>query len=292
MKNHTVDLAADTRCVLGEGPVWWQGGLWFVDIESRRVHRLEPDSGRVEAFDVPGRVGFAWPTSGGDWLIGQDALSARWSPERGAPEVVLDVEPSDAGVRLNDGACDPTGRLYAGTMHLDAAAQVGALFRFDATGGSLQAERVVRGVTISNGLAWDESRQTMYYIDTPTRRIDAFDWDADSGEILNRRPVVARDHGVPDGLCIVRDGALWVAMWGGSRVAKVDPIAGREVGSIPLPCAHVTSCCFGGGALDRLWITTARVGLDAISLEAQPRAGGVFVADVGAAGFETSPARL
>ncbi len=287
MHEFRADIALDLACTLGEGPVWWRDCLWCVDIEGRALHRFDPADGAHETWSVPGRIGFAVPTARGDWLVAQDASIASFRPGAGPPERLLQIEADTGGTRLNDAKADPTGRLFAGTMHLDATPGAGALYRVNDL--SAQPERVVGSVTISNGLAWQAETGTMYYIDTPTGRIDAFEWCADTGGIGDRRPVASPEGGSPDGMCIDAEGLLWVAMWGGARVSRIDPRSGREVGRVPLPCEHVTSCCFGGPQLDQLWITTARAGLDNRSLLRQPLAGGLFVADVGVPGRPTVP---
>ena len=288
MRIHRPKLAVDARCILGEGPVWWNDVLWFVDIEGRALHRYTPADNSHDQYPVPGRIGFALPRSDGSWLIAQDAGVARFEPDSGTLEPLNQVEPKHLGTRMNDAKSDPTGRVYAGTMSLDVQPEAGALYRLDTQAS--KAQRIVDGVTISNGLAWDASLGLMYYIDTATSRIDAFDWCEETGEIQNRRSVATLKNGAPDGMCIDNEGALWVALWGGSRVARVDPITGEEIEHISLPCENPTSCCFGGPDFDQLWITSARVGLDDAALQDQPHAGGVFVADVGVKGPPTVPA--
>ena len=280
------ELAVDAVCVLGEGPVWWGDALWFVDIEGRSLNRFHPSERTLERHAVPSRIGFAVPSTRYGWVIAQDAGLVGVLPGETKPERLCEVEAPGSGTRLNDGKCDPTGRLYAGTMHLDVVEGAGSLYRLDS---DTRAARVLGGVTISNGLAWSESDGMMYYVDTSTGRIDGFDWCAETGEIDGRRPVATVGDGAPDGMCIDGDGFLWVAVWGGSRVACIDPRTGDEVGAVRLPCPNVTSCCFGGERLDRLWITTARFGMDNGRLAAHPEAGGVFVADVGVAGRPTVP---
>lgn len=289
MRTHDAELAIDAKCLLGEGPVWWQGSVWWVDIEARRLHRCGPGcGGEHEGFEIGGRVGFAVPAEDGSWVVARDASVARLEPGSGGPRVVREIEPGSADTRMNDGKVDPAGRLYAGTMGVPIRDGVGTLYRFDR---ALRPTAVVSPVTISNGLAWDASRDAMYYIDTPTGRVDRFDWDADTGAMENRRAVYRFPEGAgsPDGMTIDRDGRLWVGLWGGWRVACVDPDLGAEVAAIPLPCPNVTSCCFGGEGLDELWITTASVGMSAEQSARHPSAGGVFVARPGPSGFETTP---
>lgn len=282
-------LQLDAQCTLGEGPVWHGGAVWFVDIEGRRLHRYDVGPKTAESFEVPGRIGFAAPTSGDCWLIAQDAALASYTPGGDAPELISQVEPVDSGTRLNDGKSDPAGRLFAGTMHLKVTPGAGSLYRFGHDGSPTAVEK---SVTISNGLAWDVSRGVMYFIDTATGRVDAMDWCQETGEVSSRRPVATIENGAPDGMCIDRDGMLWVALWGGSRVACVDPANGKEVRSVAVDCPNVTSCCFGGEDLDQLWITTARIGLDDAALAAHPASGGLFMAEPDAVGLPTTPVRF
>ncbi|MEN0019294.1 MAG: SMP-30/gluconolactonase/LRE family protein [Planctomycetota bacterium] len=280
------ELALDITCDLGEGPVWWNDCIWFVDVEGKQLHRYDPAADKHTAFDVPDRIGFAAPSDNHDWVIGQGAAIAAFCPSEGPPRALTQVEPADAGTRMNDGKCDPTGRLYAGTLHLEIKREVAALYRFDA---DANAKTIVEDVTISNGLAWNEAVGKMYFIDTITSRVDCFDWDADTGDISNRQPVVELENGSPDGMCIDTDGKLWVAMWGGARIACVDPDTGKEIDAIEVPAPNVTSCCFGGADLDELYITTATLGLDDAANAEHPHAGSLFVAKPGAIGLPTQP---
>ena len=288
MGTHAADLALDIGCTLGEGPTWWHGALWFVDIEAGVLHRFDPARREHHAHELGGRVGFAVPTERETWIVGRDASIAAWREGDATVETLHQVEDEDRCTRFNDGKCDPHGRLYAGTMHLKAEAGRGSLYRVQADG---QADEVVANTTISNGLAWDESRGAMYFIDTAGGTIDRFDWDAETGSISGRTPIATPEGGGPDGMCIDREGYLWVAMWGGSRVARFNPETGSEVDSIAVPCPNPTSCCFGGEAFDELWITTARYGMSAEHVERYPTAGGVFVARPGVHGHPPTPMR-
>jgi sugar lactone lactonase YvrE len=127
----------------------------------------------------------------------------------------------------------------------------------------------------------------MFYIDSPTRRVDAFAFDPASGAITNRRTIVQIDAAFPDGMCIDADGNLWVALWAGWGVACFDPRDGRQLARVEVPVSDVTSCCFGGEQLDELYITTASRDLDAAGRERQPEAGGIFRVRPGVPGLRT-----
>lgn len=265
--------------VLSEGPVWWQGNLLWVDIERRRIHRWNPGNRDHRHWDFPHRLGFVIPSTRGDCIVGADAILARVDLDSGrlTPWTRPAGEPDDH--RFNDAKCDPAGRLWAGTLALSEAPELGTLY---VVGPDAVAMPRVPKVTISNGLAWSPDGGTLYYIDSATRRVDAFDFDSATASIANRRTVIRVEDGFPDGMAIDHAGNLWVALWGGWKVACHDARSGRRLAEVPLPVEAVTSCCFGDD--DTLWITTASRDLDAAGRAAQPLAGGLFRARVGIGG--------
>lgn len=276
-----------TDAVLGEGPVWDAGraALWSVDIERKQVHRRSPATGD-RLWQLDERVGFVIPAERGDAIVGTQRGLARFDAERGAITPVVDPESHLPENRFNDAKCDPAGRLWAGTMAVSEEPGLGSLYRVDA---SLAVTRMVEKVSISNGLAWSLDGGTMFYIDSPTRRVDAFDFDPANGALANRRTVIEVAEGFPDGMCIDAAGNLWVALWGGWGVACFDPRTGDPLAKIEVPVECVTSCCFGGDALDELFITTSSRDLDVAGRARQPLAGSIFVAKPGVRGF---PAHL
>lgn len=278
MTTLTAECVLRAGAVLGEGPVWdvARQRLWWVDIENRELHSYGPAARNDRAWTLLDRVGFAVPTARGDFIVGVDRGLARFAPDRrGVVTPVANVERKLRGNRFNDGKCDPAGRLWAGTMALSEDPDRGSLYRVDA---GWQIAGTVESVSISNGLAWSPDGRTMYYIDSPTRRVDAFDFDPASGDITNRRPVIEVTEGFPDGMCSDTAGNLWVALWGGWGVACFDPRTGKQIAKIELPVEAVTSCCFGGAECDQLFITTASRDLDAAGRAQQPLAGSIFMA--------------
>ena len=185
---------------------------------------------------------------------------------------------ADSGIRMNDGGCDPRGRFYCGTMAYDQTPGAAVLYRLDLTRGVTTA---LCGATISNGLQWSADGRRVFYNDTPTGRVDVFDFDADTGEFSNRRPFVALEPGQnPDGMANDDAAGIWVALWGASAVHHFDE-TGALVDVVELPVSQVSSCTFGGPDRETLYITTSR---EHLPPDAEPVAGAVFAVRPGARG--------
>ncbi|WP_307868397.1 SMP-30/gluconolactonase/LRE family protein [Umezawaea beigongshangensis] len=270
----STDVAVKTEAVLGEGPTWDAGTstLLWVDVLASQVHRYAPRSGADAVLDVPQHVGAAKPREQGGLVLNlRDGVAL---VDRDGTRTWLVYWARD-GVRGNDAAVDPAGRLWAGTMRYDEARGGGWLARVEPDG----AAKVVLGdVTISNGTGWSPGGELMYYVDTPEQRIDVFDYDTATGEATGRRALcaVADTPGKPDGLCVDAEGCVWVALWGGSAVRRYTP-DGRLDREIALPVEQPTACCFGGDDFTDLYVTTARTGLSERSLAENPLSGSVLV---------------
>jgi sugar lactone lactonase YvrE len=277
------ELVLDARAILGEGPVWdaEAGVLWWVDIEGRQIHRFDPVTRTDNAIPTPSMVGaVALRASGGlvaalaDGVYILNAESSALTPF--SP---LDEPPN---VRSNESKCDPAGRLLVGTMAYDYA-PIGSLYSIEA-GGSIR--RLLGDLEIANGMAWSADGGTFYYIDSPTRRVDAFDYDLATGSIARRRPWLEFDDPIakPDGMAIDSQGGLWIAFWDAGEVRRYGPDRSLDV-VVRVPAMQVTSAVFGGADLRDLYITTATTELTAAQLAEQPLAGGLFHARIPVAGL-------
>jgi sugar lactone lactonase YvrE len=186
---------------------------------------------------------------------------------------------SDSNVRMNEGGCDPDGRFYCGSMAYDERPGAGALYRLDPDGS---VHVVLENVTISNGLEWSPDGSKAYYNDTPTQRIDVFDYDGESG-LTGRRPFaeIPVEAGGPDGLTVDEEGGVWVALYGGGAVRRYTP-DGVLDDVIEVAAKQVTACTFGGQDHSQLFITTSREGLGGGE---DPLAGSLFQSDVGVPGL-------
>lgn len=279
----SVELVADAHAIVGEGPVWdaSTGLLVWVDIEGKRIYEFDPATGVNREIEVPQYPGAVVRRASGGYMAA--VTNGFASVDRdGGFELVVPVEADLPENRMNDGKCDPQGRFWAGTTRMIHDAPIGVLHRLDA---DLSLHPMVGELWVSNGLDWTFDERRMYFIDSFAGSVDVFDYDAATGDIANRRPLidVPESWGTPDGMTLDAEGYLWVAFWGSSRVRRFDP-EGRLDREIALPVTQVTSCAFGGPDLRDLYITSGCRGLDAAALEREPHAGGLFRARPGVQG--------
>jgi sugar lactone lactonase YvrE len=256
----SVDILLPDEYVLAEGPRWDAVGkrLLFVDIERGELHAF--DGAHHTVTQLGAMVGACAPADSGDVLV---ALADRLALVHGGTLVEF---PWPADIRANDGVCDDEGRFWIGSMALDQRPGAAALYRWD---GSALVQQL-DGLTISNGIGWSPDRTQMYFVDTPTDRIDVFSYD--DGEIAGRRTFATIDRGSPDGLAVDDEGCLWVALHGGGAVQRFAPDGALDR-TVELPEEKVTACCFYEGAL----VVTTRAH--------------VYVTDVGVGGPPAQPFR-
>lgn len=270
-------LALDVNAQLGEGPIWddANGTLIWVDIMGQAVHRFNPATREDRAVDVGRPVGAAAVRmdGGGMVLALRDGFGLLDEPS-GAVELIVPVEPDVSSNRMNDGKCDPRGRFWAGTMGFNEGRGAGSLYRLDP---DRSVHHMVGGVSVSNGLDWSADGRRMYYIDSPTRGVDYFDFDMQTGKLGERHRLISLQpgEGVPDGMTLDEEGALWVAVHGSGTVRRYTP-DGLLDQVIRLPVSSVTSCAFGGPDLRDLYITTMQYGMSADLKRDQPLAGALF----------------
>ncbi len=265
--------------LLSEGPRWdgARDELIWVDIVSSRLHRARVGADgqldEAEPIQFDRFVGAAAPAAGGGYVLAAGP-GFLFVDVAGTVRELAQPEAGRADVRMNDGACDPQGRFWAGTMAHDESPGAGVLYRLELDG---TCTTVLRGLTISNGIGWSPDGNTMYLSDSGSGCIDAFDFAAVSGDLSRRRTIIEiTEPGVaPDGLTVDSDGALWVAMWGGGELRRYRA-DGSLLTTVTVPVDRPTSCAFGGSDLTTLFFTTARDGLGASELARQPDAGRVF----------------
>ena len=285
MKDYTAELVIDARARCGEGPIWASDVLYWIDILEGVVSVYDPKTGTNSETYAGEMVGTIVPRASGGVAVAAQRGFCGLDLDTGKLTVLNDPEADRPETRFNDGKCDPAGRFWAGSCAVDEASPpIGTLYRLDA---DHTAHAQVGELRIANGIVWSLDNTVMYYIDTPTYRVDAFDYDHATGEISNRRPAVniPEEMGWPDGMTMDANGNIWVGMWGGHAVTHWNPVSGEYLGKIAMPVGQVTACAFGGPDLDVLFITSARNGIAVEDLKDQPLAGGLFKANVGVKGI-------
>lgn len=283
-----VTCIADVKAVLGEGPVWVERerALYWVDIKGPRIFRLDTESGEVTDWQPPFRIGSLAPRAARGFIAGSERGFADADPEAGRYDLLFNPEPERPTNRFNDGKLDRRGRFWAGTMDDEEAEASGALYRLDS---GLGCARIDDGYKVTNGPAFSPDGRLMYHNDSARQVTYVFDLDS-AGEASDRR-VFARfgeGDGYPDGMTVDSEACLWIAFWDGWCLRRFSP-DGELLHTLEMPVARPTSCAFGGPDLDRLFVTSASIGLDQKALEMQPYAGGLFLAKPGVSGLADAP---
>lgn len=273
MKNMDANCIVDAKSICGEGPVWdhRSGLLWWVDIAGEQFHCFDPTAGTTAKFEAPCLVsGLCLAPSG--LLVASAQGIALFDPDSMKFSPMHNPEPEQGGNRLNDMAVDKDGGLWAGTMSEGAKGSTGALHRYNVSG----SHKVVKGLTISNGIDWSADGRTFYLVDSWPRIIWKYDVN-DAGNIVDACVLRTFDEndGRPDGLCVDGVGTIWTAMCGGGFVLGLSP-EGKTITRIHVDAPQVTSCAFGGNDLKTLYITTGTFGLDKEQLAVAPMSGGLF----------------
>lgn len=272
MKTYTADILTHHRCTLGEGPVWDASAqtLYYTDILGCRLHSLRLSDGAETALQLERPLGcFALQPQGGFLLGMSDGIYRRHGDGcmEKLPEPVW-----SSRVRANDGKLDPAGRFWCGTSDEVEGICEGELYVLTPDG---RCARLLSGLRCANGLAF--RGDTVYFIDSPSRCVMRYRFDAETLTLHEGKPVVFIDpaHGLPDGMTMDEAGLLWVAHWGGGFVGCYDPADGRLLARAEVPASQSSSCCFGGSDGRTLFITSASVGA-----EQEQHAGKVFAVQV------------
>ena len=278
--------AIGPQTVLGESPIWdpLRACLWWIDIESCKLHRFDPGAGACSSHPLPGRPGLVALHPSGDLVLGIECTIGRYDPvcRTFTPVVVIGAE---AGIRINDGSCDPGGRLWFGTMDNSLSHPKGSLFRLDPAGVIPVGDRLVA----SNGPAISGDGRRLFHCDSIGRRILQYQVDAEGqyGNLSVFRHFT-QEEGLPDGMACDVEGGLWVALWGSGSVIRLDHRA-RTSAKVNLPVKQVTACTFAGPDLGDLYVTTASLGMTKRGLTASPGAGRLYRCKPGWTGLSATP---
>jgi len=274
--NITITALDAPIAALGESPVWCPEEviLYWVDIDGKTIHRHDPATGTHGTRSINGRPGsIALTSTPGRLLIASEHRLLELDWDTGAVTPFVDLEAASTGNRLNDGCCDSSGRFVVGSMCADtnAGRTTGTLHRIHHSG---EVETLRTHIGVTNGLAFDVTRNRMYFADTPTERVLVFDYEPSTGALSNQRLFFDyhKYPGKPDGACVDADGCYWSASVYGWALLRITPDGDVDC-RIELPIQKPSMPCFGGANLDTLFVTT--IG-----------AGGTIPSETGRDGFE------
>ncbi|XP_060528425.1 regucalcin-like [Cylas formicarius] len=294
----------------GEEPTWdpRTNALYFVDIHVGNIHSYFYDSDEHYVAHLNGEVTPIIPSKSNESLfvvgVNRTLVAVGWDGRNnlGKEQALTEISKQFPDSRFNDGKADKEGRLWIGTMGGSNAAgetkeNEGVVYKITKDNLANPAV-VIAPVTISNGLAWNKANDKFYYIDSPTYQVLEYQYDDEKGEISNPRVAInvtglPNVVGQPDGMTIDTDDNLWIALYGGGSVIKVDPRSGELLQVVPIPARDVTSTMWGGPNLDILYVTTSKVSLTEEELKEYPGAGSLYaVTNLGAQGYAVFNADL
>ncbi len=272
---------------VGETPLWIpdEKTLYWIDIEGTRVHRLTPETGERQTFDVDFPITALARRASGGWIAAAKTGLFFWDHQTGESKFIVDPEADNPDLRPNDGVVDRQGRFLVGTLNQKQFdAPDGSLYRLDPDGS---IHKLDTGYAVANGIGLSPDGRTLYVTDMFHNRLLAYDYDTEAGTVSNRRTFVdvPSETGLPDGLIVDSEGFIWSAHWAGSRVTRYDG-DGQIERQIELPVSNATCLAFGGPDLNELYVTTAWFLMEEADRKAQPMAGDLFRIKTDVTGLE------
>ena len=274
--------------LLGEGAFWnyKTQELYWVDIVGNKFHIYNPEKKTNRTFEMPSMIGTVVPIDKDFALVALSNNVYKLNLNTKSLTPFTNVKLTKDENRFNDGKCDPNGNLWVGTINLDNPKKC-KLYKINSKG---ESKKMIDSITNSNGIVWTKDAKTMFYIDSPSKQIQAYDFDSTTSSISNMRVLVEveDDFGILDGMAIDENDNLWVGLWDGFAVANFNSKTGELIRKINVPAKNVTSCAFGGENLDILYITTSSLGMSEEEQYKYPDAGSLFKVKPGVKGVKTT----
>lgn len=288
-----IECVVDAGAELGEGTIWdpEAGVLWWIDIYGPIIYRYDPATGENRGYPAPEYLGCIGLRRSGGLVVTMASGFYFFDPDTGVFTAIADPEAEHEDTRFNDGKPDRFGNFWSGTMFEAPGknpARIGALYRLD-SGGTIK--KMYDGIGCANGLAWSPDGRVMYFTDSHTNLVWAFDYAPEAGTIENQRVYLDlsdRDY-IVDGSTVDAAGNYWLTVPFKGKVLAFDP-SGEQIAEVDMPCDLPTCCEFGGADLDTLYVTTARYRRSDEELAGQTSPGGLFaITGLGAKGLVLPP---
>ncbi len=278
-------LILPIKAKLGEGAIWNEKTqeLYWVDIDGKQLFIFNPITNSQKTIVLPQKIGTVVPTKDSHVAVALEDGIYHLNLKTEALTILSKPTGHPKNLRFNDGKCDPAGRFWVGSIWDRNTPNTAALYKIEHTG---ESQIMIPNVTISNGIVWSLDGKTMYYIDTYTSCVQAYDYDIETGNITNPKTVITipKELGYPDGMTIDAEGMLWIALWNGSAVGRFNPNTGKLLEKVAIDALNITSCAFGGRDLKTLYITTASVDMNLEQHRKYPLAGGLFAVETKVSG--------
>ncbi len=271
---------------LGEGPLWlsYRNSLCWVDIQKHEIFEYSLNNKQVRSWKIDKHVSLLIETDKkGALLIGVKGGIALLNMESNEVLELLSLEEKNKNSRTNDGGVDPNGNLWIGTLDMGFKEDAGALYMLERS----KFKKKIPNTTIANGLVWSKDERTMYFIDSPKGKVQAFDFNKADDSIQFQKDVITipEELGGPDGMAIDEEGMLWIAHYGGYSVGRWNPSTGEMIEKIEVPAPNITACTFGGEDFKTLFITTARQEMTDTELTDFPKSGSLFAVETSVRGL-------
>jgi sugar lactone lactonase YvrE len=288
-ESNKMELVVDLKSDFGSGAFWNHktGELMWVDVTGKILNFYSPRKGHNKEMFIGQIIGAAVPAESGQVIAALQNGIYLIDPLTGTKRLISAPEDTVPENRFNSGKCDPAGRFWAGTVNMDMKQGMGKLYRLDSDS---TVHEMLEYASIPNGTVWSGDNTKMFYMDSPTQKVIAYDYDNETGEISNGKTAVEipPEIGLPYGMTIDADNNLWIAIYGGAAVTCWNPETGEMLHEIKVPAKNVTSCAFGDEDFGTLYITTARQETDSEELKKYPHAGGVFKIRPGVYGVKSA----
>lgn len=294
MDSWKAEVFLNSENKLGEGPEWSPLNqlLSWVDILDKKFHFINLETNNFQSIAVDQVLGFAIPTTKKNFYItGQLDEICMLDIQTKKSQVLKEIPENKILNRFNDAKCDKLGRLWAGTITDNFSVSPGGFYRID---NDLTVHKVMTGIGCSNGLCWSSNSKKFYYIDTPALKLRSYDFDLDSGKLSNESVLLEypKPKGYLDGMTIDEEDKLWISIWGGSKIIRFCPHSKKVIGEISVNAKQPTSVVFAGKNLEKIFITSARVGIDPSIIKKNPEEGSLFVVETKIKGTQNNPFHL